>query len=312
MDGSNRLEQTSDASVYEGNDPPCREHLEQSGEEPLTPEGLIRRLSLDSLASSTASIENHDEAGVPEILYRVEYQDIVGAMRRSVRDNKPIKIKPRKSKVLENDKDPVIEILTQVERPRSTKFGGQFPQTIHESSLTIYSPQLIKVIRHIIRYYPRLSLEREKLIFIQPYAPLLHYLGELEQYHENSTTPSSRSIGFRDETESALSRYHVGLLLSILRNSLPPKMSLGMVRDLASLRKTTFESLWLLFKPGTDVYTSDDHESLGAVVEGISGGSLLSDIRHGNSSYSIGIWFMEFDGRSVGRRHESLSISSFE
>ncbi|KAL8806362.1 MAG: hypothetical protein Q9182_001392 [Xanthomendoza sp. 2 TL-2023] len=322
MDASHRLEQTSDALGYERDYSPPWEYpkqfveesgkahgaesaeesgkgsVEEPGEQPgevaPRPEGFIRRRSLDSLASITASIGNDDKAKVPEILYRVEYRDFHGALRRGVRDTKPIKIKPRESRFLQNGEDPVIEILTEVKRPRPTREGAEFPQTIGRSILTINSPQLIK---------------REKLVFGQPYAPLLHYLSELEQYREDLTTPASQSIGFQDETQSALSRYHVGLLLSILHNSLPPKMSLDTVRNLAGLRKTTFEWLWLLFRPGTDVYIRTDHGIQGAVVDSISQGS-LSEV--GREPCKFTIWSMVFDGRVVGRRYESWSIAPFD
>jgi hypothetical protein len=68
----------------------------------------------------------------------------------------------------------------------------------------------------------------------------------------------------------------------------------------------TYPLLWLLFKPGTTVYTQVDKSPAACVVQSIDFTPKSS------SAYHIKLWYLEFDGRRLGRRQCSRLLLPYD
>lgn len=76
----------------------------------------------------------------------------------------------------------------------------------------------------------------------------------------------------------------------------------------------TFEMLWMLYKPGTDVYATIDDQRGGFVVQSCSATADPSKamVMGRMSPLKIQMWYMDFDGRHLGRRQHEVIIVPFE
>lgn len=72
----------------------------------------------------------------------------------------------------------------------------------------------------------------------------------------------------------------------------------------------TFEILWLLFPPGTDVFWDflGDGSYEGFVVKRISGGGLATNRA---TPFTIDLWCLEYNGNYTGRRETYCTIPPF-
>jgi hypothetical protein len=75
----------------------------------------------------------------------------------------------------------------------------------------------------------------------------------------------------------------------------------------------TFATYWLLLKPGTDVYVRKDDGSLNAYeVHKVLGGISEENGKTVNSSYSVLVWNLAFDGTQISPAIRYLQISVFD
>ncbi|MCJ1443333.1 MAG: hypothetical protein MMC23_003831 [Stictis urceolatum] len=102
--------------------------------------------------------------------------------------------------------------------------------------------------------------------------------------------------------------------LAILQNFLDDQIAdkVAAERQRHERGVATFSMLWLLFKPGTDVYSDEvyaDHGNWNKyVVHSITGG-----LKDGTSvSYFISLWCMDYDGAQLGRRPIAVEIPPFD
>jgi len=114
--------------------------------------------------------------------------------------------------------------------------------------LEVNSTPLVQTLQKVIRNYPHVALEtlrREEVIFYEPYMMIFHHYNQLHEEHSR----------LRDE-----SKRHLGLLLGFVRDEWPKvgetinRMTENNIKDIG------FNELWLLYSPGTIVYTKEDDE----------------------------------------------------
>lgn len=188
--------------------------------------------------------------------------------------------------------------------------------TVGKTKLRIHSPFLLNVLRSVIRYSSKKpsgdgSDELGEGVFQHPYADLFYHIEELSKYKTETTGPrANHTAEYNAECDQ-----HIDLLLDYLGKE--PKVQLPSFD--ANRRKkapmTTFGDVWLLMKPGSDVYVRE-HGTLNAyVVDSVFGGTDYTwRTRRPDQArpYVIRLWNLTFDGEVIRRVSKTVCVSVFD
>jgi hypothetical protein len=140
---------------------------------------------------------------------------------------------------------------------------------------------------------------------VYPFTDLHHYRERLLQYREE--------VGETHDTEyTTTCQEHIDILVGYLDGL----TTIG-VRDAEFLwnnevPKTTFSSLWLLLKPGTDVFVQEQGKLNAYVIESFSGGVPWGSPNARSRPYIVNVWNLNFDGQILSRSVKEVSISIFD
>jgi hypothetical protein len=166
-----------------------------------------------------------------------------------------------------------------------------------QKELIIHSAHLIKALRSIVRYYPGQSLLGDTITIKEPLSMLVHYRKELQEYRENC--------------DHAETDHHIGVLLKYLEDNLGDKILEEDARYQKPTPVATFEMLWMLYKPGMDVYAELDEQRGGFVVQSCA--SVTKDREYGRPMpLKVMMWYLDYNGIKVGRRQHEITIAPFE
>jgi hypothetical protein len=255
----------------------------------------------------------------PEILYKVQYKDFSGEIKGTKELTAPYKLK----KTAYSDLGiPILEVLYSVtvwfptiykngrkknqssENPEKNTFGeskDDFDErSMEEKELIIHSEPIIKALRAIVDYYPGQSLLGNTISIKEPFSILVHFRKEIEEY--------------RESCDDAETYHHIGVLQKYLEDNLGDKILEEDERYKRPTPVATFEMLWMLYKPGMDVYANIDDQRGGFVVQSCTPTSdpLKASNMGTLSALKVMMWYMDFDGRHLGRRSHEVIIVPFE
>ena len=107
-------------------------------------------------------------------------------------------------------------------------------------SIIIQSPWLKDALAQILKDYPGVTCELERLVFDAPFEPFVHRWGDL--------------LKFKDKSHDEKTAEHVDLLYSVLMEEL--KDTIRAFEDYVAHGVITFEHLWIIFQPGSVVVGS--------------------------------------------------------
>ena len=194
------------------------------------------------------------------------------------------------------------------------------PPTLQVASLRgtqrvdIHSTAIIHALQQVVRYYPGHNLVGETVVIQEPYMLLIHHKKELEAFRDNHAPGKLKS---EDTCDKEADTYeHLGILQSYLNNTNMKSVDAELGRHAKG--KATWEMLWLLLKPGTDVVVTikDEPKSKnfrpfprGYVVEEILGGPLTNTDR---KEWEIRCWSLDYDGTTIGRIDHVHWIEQFD
>ncbi|KAF7528155.1 hypothetical protein PCG10_001443 [Penicillium crustosum] len=190
--------------------------------------------------------------------------------------------------------------------------------TISSPVLYIHSPILLNALNAIIDCQsrpdkiPRVEYRVQDIEsdlgqgrFAYPFTDLHYYRERLLQYREE--------VGETHDIEyTTTCQEHIDILVEYL-DSLT---TIG-VRDAEFLwnnevPKTTFSSLWLLLKPGTDVFVQENGKLNAYVIESFSGGVPWGSPNARSRPYIVNVWNLNFDGQILSRSVKEVIISIFD
>lgn len=155
----------------------------------------------------------------------------------------------------------------------------------------------MKALRSIVKYYPGQSLLGDTITINEPCSILVHYRKELREYGE--------------ECGDADTAYHISVLLKYLEDNLGDKILEEDTRYQKATPVATFEMLWMLYKPGMDVYAELDEQRGGFVVQSTQ--PVTEDRVYGMPMpLKIMMWYLNYDGIKVGRTSHEVIIAPFE
>lgn len=190
-------------------------------------------------------------------------------------------------------------------------------QSIGSTEMAIRSPSVQKALRSAIKYYPGQKLAGKKIIVPEPYYVLFHHQKELESIAtdlKNGTTPMKCTTNCQDDDtirpydENALD--HIQVLLAFLNARMKKKIEAEERRYRLEPPRATFEMMWMLLKPGTQVYSERAGELDGFIVKSIEP---LKTAGAGElSAYKLVLWSLDFDGQCTRRVRKDRFINAFD
>ena len=251
----------------------------------------------------------------PATLYKYHYTNIESGKVVFTRETKePLKIQTHRS----SEDISVLEVITDVTTTWKSKEGPiegtditkpDLPP-VHEISkvmLKINSPAIISGLQSVVEYYPFLGYFGKSMTIVEPYDVLVHHedeLAELRSRFDGGTQQSEDPICERN----ANLYEHLGILQDFLQDSIGASVQAERQRHARGV--CTFEMLWMLYKPGIDVYydsyTDGSYDAY--VVHSMKGGVS----RKSTEDLTMVMWNMVYDGWALGRRELVISQPPFE
>ena len=233
----------------------------------------------------------------PPVLYKVEYLDKHSDAVFTKEDNQPIRVQS----TLDTVGKSILEVITKVQ------IVGAYDEklnkeplsevTIDSTSLKINSPAIITALKTVVGVYPGQNWMEDSITIPEPFAILVHHEEELRSYRGQFSPGKAAS---KDEVceRKGYSYEHLTILQDFLHDRIGASVEAERQRHKRGV--ATFEMLWLLLKPGQDIYYDTEHEGhLSAyVIESVTGG-----VSRGRPSlFEIRMWYLDYDGAKVGRQ----------
>ncbi|KAJ5884802.1 ATPase AAA-type core [Penicillium taxi] len=269
----------------------------------------------DSDKESVAPAED-----INKIVYVAHYltPDEDGDYRSSSTRRKEERVKPTEGSEIQIRKS-VLEEYREVyfSNPHAINLD-EMVDTIGIPVLYIHSPILLDALRAIIdfqsipdKFTPKEFRAKSTISdlglgrFVYPFVDLHHYQEKL--------------LGYRKVVkESHDDEYHVVCVehINILNEYLEGLTELGLkdAERLASgsVPKTTFTTLWLLLKPGSDVYVREKGKLNAYVIESFEGGIKWDSPSERSDPYTVDVWNLNFDGQYLTRSVKTITIPVFD
>lgn len=219
----------------------------------------------------------------------------------------------------------IVQGLVKDNLMRNKDIGVKF----HTMKLSIASPAIMQALRNVVLYYPDLGLRSDRLSLESPFSAIAQHLDKLQEYrlelmNSDSVGNGTVSVEFQKQnfppdhqSASTLcyqkSAEHLGSLLDYLKTSYGDR-----IRAEKALNKQglcNFSMLWLMLQPGTTVYVRTRRESLPSAmviksVETDPGILFRNDSER--SPYKLHLWYLDFDGRKVGRCLHEMELAQFD
>jgi hypothetical protein len=166
-------------------------------------------------------------------------------------------------------------------------------KTLEIDSLIVQSPLLKEVLGVVLKDYPGITTNLQRLVFKAPFQPFVHRWTKLVNVLETTT----------DET----TRAHLKLFHDILHEEL--KDAIAAKNDLVVNGVITFEYLWTIFEPGVLFYGTDEGKE--RVFE-LQSANYQTDRRSGLNYLQLQARGVDWDGESFGSSVEYLSNFEFD
>jgi hypothetical protein len=203
------------------------------------------KAEFDNNTHSTSMSPSMTAGLQPKILYHRICKDAEGTIVENIESPKPIPASDTGASKNLTDQT-VLEVLTTKVLRTFAPVGEKNVTT----KIKIYSLHLINVLRDIVQYWPGLNLVEHPVVIAEPYAVLIHHLDALEACKSNHPTCHSREY-------MKLCNDHIDTLLGFLDKTSGDEIRLERQRHQKSPPMATFANLWMLFKPGQDVYIKE-------------------------------------------------------
>lgn len=124
--------------------------------------------------------------------------------------------------------------------------------------IRILSPAVNNALRCVVDYYPSLDLTAEVVEVYSPYAVFFHFEKELDSYVDR-LRDTSREIILPPDCPIRYAAEHITILRDWVKSQYQEKVDAE--RHLHTRGLATYDMLWLLYKPGDDIYCGDDEDS---------------------------------------------------
>ncbi|KAF2101245.1 P-loop containing nucleoside triphosphate hydrolase protein [Rhizodiscina lignyota] len=179
---------------------------------------------------------------------------------------------------------------------------------ITKIQLYIRSQPLLNALRSVVTYSSdeHSGEDLEEGLFDYPYQLLYHYKDELEVYGNcgncNHTPERNR------ETKE-----HIAHLISFLYSQTSVNLAEVEKNWNDPVPVVNFKDLWLLYKPGQDMYVKEDGGMNAYVLDTVGGPvPTASGEMDSTNNCFLDLWNIDFDGDTLGRSAKSARVGFFE
>lgn len=260
----------------------------------------------------------------PKVRYRVEYREMKDGMLLYTKDMTENK------KQLAVHEGPVFDVVdvnhtsetkdTQKSKQDTNERGpkavvqsdpGSFSApSVHvrgRSYIRIYSRAILNALQSVVNYYPNYDIVAQPTELYEPYPILVHHWDEIIQFRErfnpSRVTEDTSDCGMNDTYE------HLGLLLDFLEEKMGAKVREEQERWKQPVPKVSFEMIWLLLKPGIDVYEhlEEDGTKEPWIVSRVS----FDIFDQSWDNYTVDVWYLGHDATAILPKSAELKINRF-
>lgn len=168
-------------------------------------------------------------------------------------------------------------------------FDGRKKLKIH--SIIIQSPWLKQALAEILKDYPGVTCELERLVFEAPFEPFVHRWGDL--------------LKFVKKQHDEKTREHIELLHGILKEEL--KDTIRAFEDYVAHGVITYEHLWTIFQPGSVVVSR--HSGTISAYEFSSGQFVQTRC---GKAYRLDCECIDWSGENFGRGSDTVELYEFK
>ncbi|KAF2730213.1 P-loop containing nucleoside triphosphate hydrolase protein [Polyplosphaeria fusca] len=142
--------------------------------------------------------------------------------------------------------------------------------------------------------------------FLFPFVDLYHYKDDLLAYKNNFEGAKAN----HSEEENTECDRHIDVLLKYLYEQ--PTVALARIEAdwTKTVPVTTFDALWLLYKPGSDVFVRERGQLNAYVVESVEG--IQRDVSSRIRPLEVELWNIDFNGKTLGRAKKTINVSVFD
>ena len=220
----------------------------------------------------------------------------------------PWKVEVKRWKEIHNEHDPPTLIddvsAAKESQNKSSEHGGHVlisykecnPDKTHVSTrLEVNSSPLINILQKVITHYPGdalTTLFKAIIVFDEPFMMIFHHYKKLREEHS------------RIEGEA---KQHLGLLLDFLGEQWPKASETSERIDQKTIKEISYNELWLLYPPGTIIYTKKNGEWCAYKVHQLGGFHRLGEDLF--TSLQIECLFSCFDATGTSLKTSSTSVS---
>jgi len=170
--------------------------------------------------------------------------------------------------------------------------------------INILSPAVAEALRCVVDYFPDLEFAGNVIKIPEPYSVFVFFEKELTEYRERV----AKTV--QDDASTCLNRWaakHLAVVQDFVKQQVQEAVDAERARHARGY--ATFDMLWLLFKPGSDVYYDlynyGEHEPY--VVSGVS----FDRINGATTTYELTFWNMDADSSWVGPCQTRPTIERF-
>lgn len=175
------------------------------------------------------------------------------------------------------------------------------------TTIEIKSQAVIHALRTVSGYYPGVSLTGDTICLYEPFPFLYHHRKELQEYADQYSQESSAHVDCQEDQRVAAD---IGLLLDVFEEICGQDVRDELERHTQPVPTCTYNMMWMLFKPGTDIYMdrTGDHAYDGHVVHGLEFATVDKQV----TEYSLLTWQMQGNISVIGAsKPKAQSMPSF-
>ncbi|KAG6364766.1 hypothetical protein INS49_006370 [Diaporthe citri] len=184
---------------------------------------------------------------------------------------------------------------------RRTRVWGDPERKLALHSITVQSPLIKLLLQDVFKNYPGVTVSQKPLEFRSPFQPLLHRWPALRKAIESM----QEERGDRDDDSELNDRIqHARLLDDLLQEEFADVAEA--MKDYNTNGVITFQHLWMIFEPGSVVFTAEEGEDWAMEFR-----NWRYLTRNDERAFELSCKFADFDGYRFGSQETAIYVKGF-
>lgn len=264
-------------------------------------------MKLDGQNERHVTLEDSSTGKTPELIkYRVEYVSILSEQTVSFDGNSDESYTLEEPQVLE-----YVEVRWTDEFKESASLVGEKEKADLNSKakghayIRILSPAVCEALRCVVDYFPKVDLSGTVIKVYEPFEIFVFFERELTEYRNRLGSCDSDAVP--TSCANRFAHKHIGIVQDFVKERVQEVVDAE--RERHARGYATFDMLWLLWRPGTDVYF--DFHNMGEHEPHVL---LQVDFTLTNGTtkgYSVTCWHIDSNAEWVGPAARQDRIDRF-